>query len=53
MSSSLAAFSGLKLKTLPMRLAVMLAMDPSSNRIRSQVTQAKCSSGSPGTGSTL
>jgi hypothetical protein len=30
-----AAFSGLKLKTLPMRLAVMLAIEPSSNRMMS------------------
>ena len=35
MSSSRAAFSGLKLKTLPMIEAVRLAIEPSSNRIRS------------------
>jgi hypothetical protein len=35
MSSSRAAFSGLKLKTLPIRLAVMLAIEPSSNRMMS------------------
>ena len=35
MSSRRAALSGLKLNTLPIRLAVMFAIEPSSNRMMS------------------
>src|SRR3981081_3757295 len=53
MSSSLAALRGLKLNTLPIRLAVMLAIEPSSNRMMSYATQAKNCPGLFGTASTL
>ena len=53
MSSSLAALSGLKLNTLPIRLAVMLAIEPSSKRMMSYAIQAKNCPGPFGTGSTL
>src|SRR3979409_984965 len=53
MSSSLAALRGLKLNTLPIRLAVMLAIEPSSNRMMSYATQAKNCPGLSGPPCTL
>src|SRR5665647_925826 len=52
MSSSRAAFSGLKLNTLPMMEAVTFAIEPSSNNDKSYATQQKYWPGLFGTGST-